>query len=442
MGCGASKPEVREATAAQARSRPAEPQVPCLGLLDTHELVKELGRGGTGETFLYKDKQNNNELVAVKLIRRPLPKVIQANILREIMIQANLGEGHVNVINAKEALLTESHLALVMEYAACGSLTGYVANRWQSAQHSGLFLQEDEARYFFRQFIQAVEYCHTHFVAHRDLKLDNTLLDLTKPPMLKLCDFGFAKTWESNEEANMYTHIGTPVYMSPELINSRNGAKGYDGKQVDVWASGVLLIVMLLGTFPFDHIENPDPNTSEAHLEVWMQQIRTPWTDIPHIRNAVEKLSPECTDLLNKIFVINEKERITIAQIKEHPWYNVPLVPKYAEAERDIEARQRRVEQYIRHRDLNIGLINTRNKRLEQLVNAAAGPAVQLPHSRRAPLERIDLREEACRADAATLSNGPTLDALPDISEDGAEGTDASHAAGQRHSEAVANGGQ
>ncbi|KAK9916166.1 hypothetical protein WJX75_009636 [Coccomyxa subellipsoidea] len=440
MGCGASKPEVKEATAAQARPRPTEPQVPCLGLLDTHELVKELGKGGTGETFLYRDKQNNNDLVAVKLIKRPLPKVIQANILREIMIQANLGEGHVNVINAKEALLTESHLALVMEYAACGSLTGYVANRWQSAQHSGLFLQEDEARYFFRQFIQAVEYCHTHFVAHRDLKLDNTLLDMTKPPMLKLCDFGFAKTWESNEDANMYTHIGTPVYMSPELINSRNGAKGYDGKQVDVWASGVLLIVMLLGTFPFDHIENPDPNTSEAHLEVWMQQIRTPWTDIPHIRNAVEKLSPECTDLLNKIFVIDEKARITIAQIKEHPWYNVPLIPKYAEAERDIEERQRKVEQYIRQRDLNIGLINNRNKKLELLVNAAAGPAVPLPHSRRSPLERIDLREEACCADAANLGNGPALDLLPDISEDGAEGTDVS--LGRRHTEAVANGSQ
>ena len=57
--------------------------------------------------------------------------------------------------------------------------------------------------------------------------------------------------------------------MSPELINSRNGAKGYDGQSVDVWASGVLLIVMLLGAFPFDHIEHPDPNTSEAHLEVW-----------------------------------------------------------------------------------------------------------------------------------------------------------------------------
>lgn len=82
-------------------------------------------------------------------------------------IQANLGEGHVNVINAKEALLTESHLALVMEYAACGSLTGYVAGRWQAAQHSGLFLQEDEARYFFR-----VSSCsHQSIFASSELRL-------------------------------------------------------------------------------------------------------------------------------------------------------------------------------------------------------------------------------------------------------------------------------
>lgn len=59
------------------------------------------------------------------------------------------------------------------------------------------------------------------------------------------------------------------MYMAPELIHSRNGATGYDGKQVDVWASGILLIVMLLGTFPYDHIENPDPNTTAAHEEVW-----------------------------------------------------------------------------------------------------------------------------------------------------------------------------
>lgn len=67
-----------------------------------------------------------------------------------LQIQADLGEGHVNVVQAKEALLTDNHLALVMEYAACGSLTSYVTDRWQNAQSSGFFLQEDEARYFFR----------------------------------------------------------------------------------------------------------------------------------------------------------------------------------------------------------------------------------------------------------------------------------------------------
>ena len=57
--------------------------------------------------------------------------------------------------------------------------------------------------------------------------------------------------------------------MSPELIDSRHGLRGYDGMKADVWACGVLLIAMLLGTFPFDHTKHPDPNTHEAQLEVW-----------------------------------------------------------------------------------------------------------------------------------------------------------------------------
>lgn len=67
-----------------------------------------------------------------------------------LQIQADLGEGHVNIINAIEAILTQQHLALVLEYASEGSLTGYVAERWQTGRESGLFLTENEARYFFR----------------------------------------------------------------------------------------------------------------------------------------------------------------------------------------------------------------------------------------------------------------------------------------------------
>ena len=58
--------------------------------------------------------------------------------------------------------------------------------------------------------------------------------------------------------------------MAPELKHSPNGPNGgYDGKQVDVWASGILLMVMLIGAFPYDHVVHPDPNSTEAHHEVW-----------------------------------------------------------------------------------------------------------------------------------------------------------------------------
>ncbi|KAK9809119.1 hypothetical protein WJX72_009585 [[Myrmecia] bisecta] len=364
---------------------------PDFGLKSTHELVKFLGRGGTGDTWLFKDIKTE-ELVAMKLIKRPIPKVIMPNILREIRIQAELGEGHINVINAKEVILTHSHLALSLEYAACGSLTSYVADRWQHAQQTGLFLGEDQARYFFRQFIGAVEYCHQHCVAHRDLKLDNTLLDSSNPPVIKLCDFGFAKTWTA--DANMYTHIGTPVYMSPELINSRNGVRGYDGKSVDVWASGVLLIVMLLGTFPFDHTEHPDPNTSEAHLEVWLQQVRSRWSEIPHIRQAVEKLSKDCMDLLNRIFVIDEKKRITVAEIKQHPWYLRELSPKYRDAEDSLRRQQAATDEHMVKRKLNQVELKKRNAELQQMVEQAAVRPPAGNSLRETPLFRIDLRED------------------------------------------------
>ncbi|CAK0779486.1 hypothetical protein CVIRNUC_004786 [Coccomyxa viridis] len=440
MGCGGSTPtkeDVSKQRSTQQQHPPQQQESPCLGLEDDYKFKQKLGQGGTGLTYLAEDRKTK-ELVAIKLIKRPLPRVLEQNILREIVIQANLGEGHVNIINAFEAVLTETHLALVMEYAACGSLTSYVANRWQVAQHTGLFLSEDEARFFMRQFIPAVDYCHKHNVAHRDLKLDNTLLSDDNPPLLKLCDFGFARQWEG--QSQMFTHIGTPVYMSPELINSRNDQKGYDGKLVDVWAGGVLLIVMLLGTFPFDHTENPDPNSQEAHLEVWMQQIKSDWKEIPHIKPSLSKLSDEVKLLLDRIFKVNEKERITIEGIKEDPWYSAPLPPKYIEAEENIAKQQRKVEEQCMQRALNPALLQRRTQELQTLVSAGTSSPLKVAGETRrptlrAPEQRVDLREESVigsgngPSSRISMINGPPNN-LPSVTEDGGEGLDASrHAA-------------
>lgn len=291
--------------------------------LDFLEAKHMLGEGGSGETWLMEDV-HTKEQVAVKLIKRPIPKVLHEMLLHEIQIQSDLGEGHMNIVNAREVVLTRSHLALILEYASGGTLTKYVSDRWDTVQErGGLFLAEDEALFFFKQFISAVEYCHKHSVAHRDLKLDNTLLDSSNPPFIKICDFGFAKNFD--EDANMHTHIGTPVYMSPELISSKRGRMGYDGRKADVWASGVMLFVMLLGMFPYEHSEHPDPNTSAAQIEVWLQQIKSKWRENARVRDAAAKLSPECQDMLDHIFDLNEKRRMSVDDIKAHPWFQRKL---------------------------------------------------------------------------------------------------------------------
>ena len=85
------------------------------------------------------------------IARSPALKHLEKLLTNEITLQAELSEGHINIVDAHEVLLTESHLCLFMEYIAGGTLTDYVSNRADSTdQRGGLFLDEDEARYLFR----------------------------------------------------------------------------------------------------------------------------------------------------------------------------------------------------------------------------------------------------------------------------------------------------
>lgn len=238
--------------------------------------------------------------------------------------------------------------------------------------------------------MSAVKYCHSYSIAHRDLKLDNTLLDGSNPPKIKICDFGFAKDWS---EDNLLTQIGTPVYMSPELIKVNNAPgekKGYSGASVDVWASGILLLVMLLGSFPFDHHDHPDPNTSEAHLEVWLQQVSKRWSEVPHMRESINNLSIECKDLLNRIFVIDAEKRIKIEQIERHPWYKKPLPPKYEKAWETIKEKQKELDKVQEKRMANKVGEQERRRQLQALVMEAT---VLPAEGEEAVIKRMDLKE-------------------------------------------------
>lgn len=322
---------------AAAQSHKAE--LPTFGLPSEFTVLKLLGTGGEGETWLVLDDKSK-EQVAIKFVKRPIPRSITQIIQREIKILADLGDGHLNIVHANEVILTKTHLGLIMEYVAGGNMVSYVTKHRETRyERNGLVLSEDECRYFFRQLIWAVEFCHKNHVAHRDLKLDNTILDDHDPPYLKLCDFGFAKSW--NVAPHMDTmRIGTPEYMGPELISGRTG---YDGKKVDVWASGVLLFVMLLGTFPFE-MEDENYVNTQGLYSIWMQQIRTSWRENTQTSSVMSQLSPECVDLLDKMFDVKQESRISIEGIMEHPWFNKPLPSKYAHALEELREQQRLID--------------------------------------------------------------------------------------------------
>lgn len=243
--------------------------------------------------------EHTGEMVAIKFIERG--DAIDDNVEREIINHRCLR--HPNIVMFKGVFLTPSHLAIVMEYASGGELFHRICKK-------GRFL-EDEARYFFQQLVSGVSFCHRSGVCHRDLKLENTLLDGSTAPRLKICDFGYSKSMFLHSEPK--STVGTPAYIAPEVLNKRI----YNGHAADVWSCGVTLYVMLVGYYPFD--DPDDPRNFRKAIERTMQ--------VTYSYPENLSISDSCKDLLSRIFVASPEERITMTAIQHHPWYqhNLPI---------------------------------------------------------------------------------------------------------------------
>nr|GMD91249.1 serine/threonine-protein kinase SAPK2 [Ipomoea batatas] len=266
--------------------------------MDAYEIVKDLGSGNFGVAKLVRDKRTK-ELFAVKFIERG--QKIDEHVEREIMNHRSLK--HPNIVRFKEVLLTPTHLAIVMEYAAGGELFERICS-------AGRF-NEDEARFFFQQLISGVCYCHSMQICHRDLKLENTLLDGSMAPRVKICDFGYSKSDVFHSQPK--STVGTPAYVAPEVLSR----KEYDGKLADIWSCGVTLYVMLVGAYPFE-----DPSDPKNFRKTIVKILGVQYSIPDNIR-----ISVECRHLLSRIFVTNPEERITIPEIRRHPWFlkNLPV---------------------------------------------------------------------------------------------------------------------
>jgi serine/threonine-protein kinase SRK2 len=273
-----------------------------------YQKIRNLNSGTFGFVELALDKTTGQQ-VAIKFIERgdKVTKYVE----REIMNHRSLMHPH--IIQFYEVFLTPQYLAIAMEYAAGGDMFEHVVRKGG--------LKESEARWFFQQLIVGVDYVHRMGVANRDIKLENTLLDGSPRPLLKICDFGYSK--HEKFQSAPGSRVGTPAYLAPEVIMTTKG-QTYDGKIADIWSCGVMLYVMLVGAYPF---ERPEDKHDNQKLQKMIQRILKVEYEFP----PQVKASKECRDLLSKILVPDPAKRMTVPEIQNHVWYRKDLPPGVAE---------------------------------------------------------------------------------------------------------------
>lgn len=206
-----------------------------LRLKQRFDIVRKLGQGTYGKVQLGINKKTGQE-VAIKTIKKCKieSEADLIRIRREVQIMSSVR--HPNIVHIYEVFENSEKMILVMEYCSGGELYDYLSQK--------KVLQEDEARRLFRQIATAVYYCHIHKICHRDLKLENVLLDDTGSA--KIADFGLSNVFK--ETSLLSTFCGSPLYASPEIVKGTP----YIGPEVDCWSLGVLLYTLVYGAMPFD----------------------------------------------------------------------------------------------------------------------------------------------------------------------------------------------
>eukprot|EP00899_Mesostigma_viride_P029324 jgi/Mesvir1/9577/Mv16477-RA.1 len=265
----------------QTNDMPIPVDLDTLGQYVGHYRVgKLLGVGSFAVVFLATHRVTGR-FVALKVTENKGNSTVE----REIEVLRRLR--HKNIAKMYEVIRTPRLTFIVMEYVSGGDLFDHVAN----SRSAGL--PEEEARKLFRGMLSAVDHCHANYVLHRDLKLENVLLD--EQGEVKLVDFGLSTFLQP--AARMNTFCGTPAYASPEVLTGSASL----GPECDIWSLGVMLYTLMTAAMPFQ----TDPALVIAG------NYRLP----AHI-------SPDCSDLIRRMLRNKPGERISMVGIMNHPWVN------------------------------------------------------------------------------------------------------------------------
>ncbi|OBT87985.1 CAMK/CAMKL protein kinase [Pseudogymnoascus sp. 03VT05] len=195
-----------------------------------YTLGRLIGKGSFGKVYLASHKLTNGSKVVLKSAKKD-----DSNLAREIHHHRQFLHPH--IARLYEVIVTENLVWLVLEYCPGDELYNYLLKEGA--------LPVDKVQKIFAQLVGAVSYVHNLSCVHRDLKLENILLD--KNENVKLCDFGFTREYEG-KSSYLQTFCGTVAYSAPEMLKGEK----YAGEKVDIWSLGVILYAVLCGELPFD----------------------------------------------------------------------------------------------------------------------------------------------------------------------------------------------
>ena len=257
--------------------------------LSFYKFGRLIGRGAFGKVNLGLHILTG-KIVAIKSFNKD--KLKDENSKLKIYHEINLMKSlhHNSIVKILETLETPNYILIIMENISGGDLLNFVKKRTK--------LNEKTAKFIFKQLITSIKYIHSKNIIHRDIKLDNILIDLNNN--IKLCDFGVGKQYIKGDK--LKDKCGTPAYIAPEILKNF----GYEGPPVDIWSSGVVLYAMLSGTVPFKANQ-----LSDLHKLI--------------LKGNYKKINGICSnaqDLIDKLLEVDPKKRIDIDGIFKHPWIN------------------------------------------------------------------------------------------------------------------------
>ena len=296
----------------------------------------KLGSGGFSDVFLGTNLQTNQQ-VAIKKVSLTQKSLQEEHVLRKLKTEIELMQSldHPNIVKYYDVDKKPTYWYIVMEYCNMGTLDDVINfNELMIKKKELHFNREANTYYYLNQLKDALNHLRRKGCIHRDIKpmnilltkqisqnssfmdsgiifksdeqmansIDKTKLDCSEKIIVKLADFGLAKSYMDSEESLMDTICGSPLYMAPELIIDR----AYNSK-ADLWSFGIIMYQLLFGSHP----------QGASSFQQLVKNLKVQSIDFHLNKN----FTPHCFDLVTKLLIKDPHKRIDWIELINHKWF-------------------------------------------------------------------------------------------------------------------------